>query len=314
MAGIQEQYNQRAAESQTKIGDLYDKQLAAQKVGLESAYNQSLSDQEYAKSQIDPTYRRASNDLAAQYERNKRNLNMQAMVNGLNTGAGSQQQLALNNVWTKNYANLQGERANALAAADKGIADLKTNYQSQIAQAIAENDYKRAAALLDDYNNNQSWLETAAKNLAAMGDFSGYALLYGQPQADTMRQTWIASNPDLAWNLKLINAAEYKRMTGNDAPGTVTASKGGGGGYYGGNNKKKDDGSGSKEDPFATYKSITPDVATKVAGSAGYDSRGIPVVYSPDNKNTTTKQTTTTTSSGYDWRGIPIAYSPDKKK
>lgn len=244
MATIEEQYNNRMAESQGKVNSLYDTQLAAQKQQLQSAYDQSLSDQQYAKDQIAPQFRQSANTMATQYERNKRNLNMQALQNGLNTGTNSQQQLAMNNVWQKNYAALQGQRAQSLAAADKGIADLKTNYQNQMSQAIADNDYKRAAALLDDYNNNQAWLETSAKNLAAMGDFSGYALLYGQPQADAMRQTWIASNPDLAWNLKLIDAAEYKRMTGKDAPGTVAKSAGA---YYAGsssssNNNKNNTG------------------------------------------------------------------------
>lgn len=142
------------ADATSKINSLYDKALTAQKAGIDAQYKQSISDQEYAKSQIDPTYRRASNDLATQYERNRRNLNMQAMVNGLNTGTGSQQQLALNNVWTRNYADLQGQRAQSIALADKAIADLKNQYQAAIAQATAENDYKRAAALLDDYYRN----------------------------------------------------------------------------------------------------------------------------------------------------------------
>lgn len=144
------------ADATSKINGLYDKALTAQKAGIDAQYKQSISDQEYAKSQIAPEYQRASNDLAAQYERNRRNLNMQAMVNGLNTGTGSQQQLALNNVWTRNYADLQGQRAQSIALADKAIADLKNQYQAAIAQATAENDYKRAAALLDDYYRNAS--------------------------------------------------------------------------------------------------------------------------------------------------------------
>lgn len=142
------------ADATSKINSLYDKALTAQKAGIDAQYKQSISDQEYAKSQIAPEYQRASNDLATQYERNRRNLNMQAMVNGLNTGTGSQQQLALNNVWTRNYAGLQGQRAQSIALADKAIADLKNQYQAAIAQATAENDYKRAAALLDDYYRN----------------------------------------------------------------------------------------------------------------------------------------------------------------
>lgn len=136
-------------EATTKLNDLYSKQLESTKQGLKTAYDQSLSDQQYARDQIAPEFRRASNDLATQYERNRRNLNMQAMVNGLNTGTGSQQALALNNSYLKNYANLQGQRATALANADRAIADLKTKYQNAVAQAIADSDYKKAAAMYD---------------------------------------------------------------------------------------------------------------------------------------------------------------------
>ena len=136
-------------EATKKLNDLYSKQLSSAKQSLKTAYDQSLSDQQYARDQIAPEYRRASNDLATQYERNRRNLNMQAMVNGLNTGTGSQQQLALNNSYLKNYANLQGQRATALANADRAIADLKTKYQNAVAQAIADSDYKKAAAMYD---------------------------------------------------------------------------------------------------------------------------------------------------------------------
>ena len=136
-------------EASTKLNDLYSKQLESTKQGLKTAYDQSLSDQQYAREQIAPEYRRASNDLATQYERNRRNLNMQAMVNGLNTGTGSQQALALNNSYLKNYANLQGQRATALANADRAIADLKTKYQNAVAQAIADSNYKKAAAMYD---------------------------------------------------------------------------------------------------------------------------------------------------------------------
>lgn len=157
---LQALYNSRMAESEGRINDIYASQIAAQRQRLQTAYEQSLSDQQAAREQIGRSYQASANELATQYERNRRNLNMQAMANGLNTGTGSQQQLALNQQYMTNVGGLRGQEAQAYTAADRAIADLKTNYQNQISQAIADNDYQKAAALMDNYNQQQNWLTT----------------------------------------------------------------------------------------------------------------------------------------------------------
>lgn len=329
-------YNQRTAESEGKISDLYDKQLSTQKLELENALNKGIAAQEEARAGLAQSYQTAANDLSVQYERNKRNLNMQALANGLNTGTGSQQQLALNQGYMKGYSSLRGQEASENASIDRAIANLKTDHENAIAQAIANNDYQRAAALMDNYNTqlswlenrqlanqnyydslsatNQNWLDTTnlnnqnrldstmdsnrnyldtttlqnqnrldstrdantnrfdstsdsnrnwsdtqamnrAQTLASYGDFSGYAYLYGQETANTMKEMWIAQNPDLAYRTGQIDANRYKQMTGSYPPGYSTGG-GGGGYYYGGSGSSVPPAGGGDEDYMKTVQDL----------------------------------------------------------
>lgn len=356
---LQKEYNQRVNTGAQQINQLYGNQLASQQQQLKTAYDQNLSDQTAAKNQIGKTYQASANDLAVQYERNKRNLNMQAAANGLNTGTGSQQQLALNQQYLTNMGKLRGQEAQANVEADRQIANLKMNYQNQVSQAIADNDFKRAAALMDNYNQQQGWLDAKteraedlalrakeraesreweladdqrawqrtqqtraedqairaaelqkqydvraqeraedlaqrnlersedwqhtlqtrkedleqrnkersedqairaaelekqyevraqereedfaqrnkeraedrqwsvedrdinlkldqAKTAASYGDFSGYAALYGNDIAKTMKQTWVMQNPDLAWATGQISRTDFQMLTGRE--------------------------------------------------------------------------------------------------
>lgn len=218
VGSLQDAYQRRLDESASRIGGLYDKQLESQKMALQSAYQQNLSDQEAAKANIGRQYQASANDLAVQYERNRRNLNQQALASGLNTGAASQQQLYLNQGWLRNYGALRGQEAQAQIEADRQITNLKNNYQNSIAQAIADNDYKKAAALLDDYNNQNNWVEKQAQILAGYGQFDPYANIYGRETADQMQQMWAIQNPQAAWALGLIDATTYRKVTGKNPP------------------------------------------------------------------------------------------------
>lgn len=154
-----------------------------------------------------------------QYERNRRNFNQQAAANGLNTGTASQAALAQNSTWQRDYGNLRTAEADALTAADQQMAALEAQYKSAVAQAIAENDYNRAKALMDEYGNQENRDATMAKTLAGYGDFSGYARLYGDDVANNMTQYWIYSNPQLAYSMGKISAEEYARLTGGGTGG-----------------------------------------------------------------------------------------------
>lgn len=215
------------------INAMYDSQINSQRANLESAYNQNMSDLEANRAKIAREYQTQRNAQATNYERTRRNFNQQAMMNGLNTGAFSQAGLAQNNAFNQGMAQIGTAEGNANTQLDKSIADLKMQYQSDINDAIAKNDYNRAAALLDEYNQAYSMAMTRAQQLANYGDFSGYSDLYGADAARQMSTTWALQNPLIAYNLGRISAAQYKAMTGTYPPSYSTGgSSGGGGGYY----------------------------------------------------------------------------------
>jgi hypothetical protein len=277
-----EQANEASA-SQSRadqIGAMYDAQKEANLLQLETAYKQNLSDAQAARDKLPTQYQQSANDLAVQYERNRRNFNQQAVSSGLNTGTASQAQLSRSNEYLRDFGKLRSSEAEAMAEADRGINDLTTQYQSAIAQAAAESDYRKAAALLEEYNNQYSRDAAKAQQLAQFGDFSAYATLYGQDSADNMFAVWKAQNPDLAYNTGKITAEEYRAMTGSYPPGYTRPSSGGGAYYYTKPNKPgTDDGTGGTDDeptPPSTisrgeaYNTAKQIANTKGATAAGY--------------------------------------------
>lgn len=207
-----------------RINQMYDAQKEANRLQLENAYNQNISNAQAAQAKIAPQYQGAANDLAVQFERARRNMNTQGMGSGINSGAATQMGLSQTNEYLRDFGKLRSEEANAMAESERNMLNIKTQYQNAIQAAAADNDYKRAAALLDDYNNQTSRDMQKAQLLAGYGDFSMYANLYGKDVAANMEAVWKAQNPDLAYNVGKMSAEEYKRITGKNPPGTKKKS------------------------------------------------------------------------------------------
>ena len=275
---LNEKYKALVTDNSGTINQMYDASRASTLSGLESAYNQNLSNAEAQRGQIDKQYNQAANDLGVQYERNRRNNNIMAAGNGLNVGTGSQMALAQAGQYQRDFGTLRGQQAAAQTEQGRRIDDLKAQYASQVQQAIAENDLARATALaqeannmtnqlakayqmqyqeeqdaltrqrqaeMDAYNREQDALKwqyqqqqdeynrqaNAAQLLASIGDFSGYASLFGlsNDQAGQLRAQWMASNPDSAYNSGMMTAEQYRAITGK-YPAGYTPSGGGGSG------------------------------------------------------------------------------------
>lgn len=228
---FEDEYKKYAAEGQGKaVADMYDAQTSATTTGLKAAYDQNLSDKQAQREKIGTTYQAAGNDMQAQYERDRRNLNQQAVGNGINTGAGSQQNLALRDVYNRDLGTLRGQESSAYTEADREIANLGVQYRAAVQQAESEGDYRKMAALLDSYNTERQQAMQRAELLAGFGNFSGYEGIFDSDQISSMRNTWIAKNPLLAYNTGAINADQYFKMTGQYAPGMAPAPTYGGGG------------------------------------------------------------------------------------
>lgn len=216
------------------INQIYDAQRKAREEELKAAYDKSKSDYEAARAKIAPEYQKQANDLSVQYERNRQNFNNQAAATGINSGTASQAALARGGEYQRDFGNLRTAEANATAEADRQMANLTAEYQANIRAALADNDYKKAQALLDEYNNGYQRDLKNAQILAEFGDFSAFANLYGADQAKNMEAVWRAQNPELAASLDYasgkIDAEQYRQLTGKYPAGYIPAGGLGGGG------------------------------------------------------------------------------------
>ena len=210
--GLQDTFVKRQQESADKIGNLYDQQYNSQAAQLKTAYDKNLSDAQAAQQKIAPQYQTQANALGTQYERNRRNLNLQNMMNGMGTGTQLQQQEALNTVFQKNYAGLRANEANAQTQAGQQITDLGFNYQQKLNEARADAENKKAASLIEDQNKQNDWYDTQAKLLAGYGDFSAYEKLYGTDAMNQMKNVWVIQNPAAAYGAGLISKKRYDQI------------------------------------------------------------------------------------------------------
>ena len=216
MATVEDTLAKRQKESAAQIGSLYDQQYNSQAAQLKTAYDRNVSDAQAAQAKIAPQYQTQANQLAAQYERNRRNANLQAMNNGLGTGTAVQQAEALNNKYQQNYAGLRANEMQAQTEAGQKMVNLGTDYQNALAQARMEAENKKAAALIDNTNQQNNWYDEQAKQMAGYGDFSAYEKLYGKDAADQMREVWIIQNPRVALGAGLIDKNRFKQITGTN--------------------------------------------------------------------------------------------------
>lgn len=146
----------------SNTGDLktaYEKNLAS----LQNAYEQNMSDALAMYEKISPQYQQSMNALAADYERQRQNANMQAAVSGLNSGAGSQMALAQGSAYQTNQANLARSENEALNEANRGIYDLSRTFTNN--SNILETEYNNNLQNLNtQYNNNVATINQKYNN------------------------------------------------------------------------------------------------------------------------------------------------------
>lgn len=211
---LEDQFKARETASQGNINNVYDASLNAQKQGLLDAYNTNVQAQAQQRQDAQQAFNAANYDVGVQNDRNDTNLTQFADVRDVNTGLGSQHRLNLGNARAQATSKMAYAQQQALQESDRQAAMLETTYKNRVAAAIADNDYKRAAALMDDYNNQNKWREQQAQMLASFGEFSPYKDLYGEATAGTMQTMWNMQNPEVAYQLGRISAAKYKEVRG----------------------------------------------------------------------------------------------------
>jgi len=220
-------FEARQQAAQNNINTTLGKSFDTQKQGLADAYQKNVAAQNQATAAGQGQFQTAQQDLTTQASRTQGGMDSYADVRNLNRQPGSQQALSLGLGASTAAGRLAQQQQMAMQESARQKALLSTDYNNRVQQAIATHDYQKAAALLDDYNSQNDWLDKNAEAMAAFGNFTGYEQLYGPDQARAMQWFWIGSNPELAYNTGVIDAKKYQKMTGRAAPG---ASGGGGGG------------------------------------------------------------------------------------
>lgn len=234
-----------ATSQEAYINELYKAQQAAALQALKSAYDQNIIDTDALAAKIPETYQAARNQTQAGAEQQRYNWNQYASANGLNVGTGAQGTLSMSNQNMANMSNINAQEANAINDLDTQRLKIQTQYQNDIAQAIANGDMAKAQALYQEAvrvdeslvavaqaqadENYRAWaastsvtqdynaqMQQYAETLAAYGDFSGYKATgqYTDDQIANMQAYW-----------QLLNGGKTSGSNGGSG-GSYTGSSG----------------------------------------------------------------------------------------
>ncbi len=146
MATTDEQYIQK----------IYDSQKQSALNTLKSAYDNNVSSLDAAKQTTDSTAYDAKREAAGNAAITRQRLNETFAANGLNTGAAGQANLALLNQRSANLNDIEAQRLAAQAEYDRQKAQLTQAYQTEVKNAVLDNDAARAEALYNLYKQQTS--------------------------------------------------------------------------------------------------------------------------------------------------------------
>lgn len=132
------------------LNSLYDASLKSQLAQLQMAYNNNLAQLDKTQTETNAEYDEQKRQTQGNSERSAANWRELALAQGLNTGAIGQAALSQNNQLQSNLNTLGAAQAQNLANIEQQRALLGQQYQLQILQAQADNDFERAQALYNE--------------------------------------------------------------------------------------------------------------------------------------------------------------------
>lgn len=169
------------------INKLYDEQLSQQKEQLTTDYNQGVSALDEQKKKAQQQTDTALTRTAVEAQKNQRNYAEVQSAYGLTSGSMAQARLAQNNQMQQDMTDIRTAHQNVDAGIEQQRSLLGKEYAAAIRQAQASNNLERAQALYEEAARQEEILlakqEESAKAMAAIGDYSLYAQLYGLTSA-----------------------------------------------------------------------------------------------------------------------------------
>ena len=164
LQGMQGQKTASAADQSDYIRQMHEQQLAANKAQLESDYNQNLSNLDSEASKIGSNYYEQRRQTQANADRAQANYNEMANASGLNSGTGSQAQLARSNQLQSDLTTLGNAEAQNRAEIERQRTLLGQQYQNAIQKAQAENNMELAQKLYQEAVRVDESIIDASKN------------------------------------------------------------------------------------------------------------------------------------------------------
>lgn len=161
---MQGQKTATAADQSDYIRQMYEQQLAANKAQLENDYNQNVSNLDSEASKIGANYYEQRRQTQANADRSQANYNEMANASGLNSGTGSQAQLARSNQLQSDLTTLGNAEAQNRAEIERQRTLLGQQYQNAIQKAQAENNMELAQRLYQEAVRVDESIIDASKN------------------------------------------------------------------------------------------------------------------------------------------------------
>lgn len=147
------------------INNLYDAALESAQAALKGAYDEAVLGFDAAEAKIPEQYRAARNQTSADAAVQRANMNEVLNASGLNTGASGQARIAMGIAEQNAMAELNRQQQAAIDEITLQRNQARVQYETAIAQAVADNDIERARALYEEAvrvdNSYRSYLEDA---------------------------------------------------------------------------------------------------------------------------------------------------------
>ncbi|NCB52863.1 MAG: hypothetical protein EOM54_13470 [Clostridia bacterium] len=212
-----------ASSKESYINSYYTAAQQAAIDALDASYRQNVIDLDATAAKIPATYYTAKNEAAVQNAQGNQAFNEYAAASGLNSGAGGQAALASSNQLQSNLSGIAQQQANAVADIDTQRAKVKAQYQSAVAQAIADNDLQKASTLYEDMVRVEESMISTAQAQASL-DTNADQTKYERDQAQeaTAKEDAATAKADAKGRVD-----NYLAMGGNVAsldPALVAAS------------------------------------------------------------------------------------------
>ena len=139
-----------------EVNDLYDAARERKLAQLKTAFDRSVEALRAERAELPGVYDSQKNAAAAQSEMAGRNFNEYAAASGLNSGTAGQAALARSNQLQGDLAALGRQEAAEQADIARRETQLRTQYADDVAAAVAQGEYDRAAALLEEYRRAET--------------------------------------------------------------------------------------------------------------------------------------------------------------